>query len=107
MVNIFGNHYFECKYHSKQWLHNKCRDIIKSWFERIAPLAGIVQSSTAISTKLASLSHQFPFVQPLDIGVYTLSGMVGIDVTITAMPGLASTASEQEAAILSLPTSHK
>eukprot|EP00957_Ditylum_brightwellii_P044283 3359698-Ditylum_brightwellii.AAC.1 len=60
MVDIFGDHYFNCKYNSKMWLHKKCCDINKSWFERIYPLAGTAPSVGAVSMKPGSLCTKYP-----------------------------------------------
>eukprot|EP00957_Ditylum_brightwellii_P020719 1561868-Ditylum_brightwellii.AAC.1 len=86
MIDIFGDHYFKCKLHSKIWLHNRVRDYNAKWLEHIAKLSGLSPSSQAIVTEPMAISCNFPSIQPLDIRINSLHGIKGIDITILGAP---------------------
>eukprot|EP00957_Ditylum_brightwellii_P170379 12968327-Ditylum_brightwellii.AAC.1 len=83
MVDIFGDHYFECRGHSKLWLHNKYQDIYKAWLNRLVKLTGLAKSSAAIVCKLTGVSLRYPSICPLDIGIHFQSSLKCLDITIT------------------------
>jgi hypothetical protein len=103
-IDIYGDHFFECPKYSKQWLHNKCRDINISWMKKIAPVAATIPTASSVLSEPSRISKQFPGVQPIDVGLNTTSGLKGIDVTITGSPPIAKDNQDQIAVSLKLHT---
>eukprot|EP00957_Ditylum_brightwellii_P204715 15340501-Ditylum_brightwellii.AAC.1 len=97
-VDIFGDHYFECRAHSKMWLHNRCRDINAAWLQRIIHLTGIAPAASAISKEPRGVSAQFPGVRPFDIAIQTSRGMKGLNITITGTTKPTCISGKQETA---------
>eukprot|EP00957_Ditylum_brightwellii_P026184 1980886-Ditylum_brightwellii.AAC.1 len=89
LIDIYGDHYFECSRLSKTWLNNKCHNINVKWLERMIVLASLVLSTAAVHAETSSISAQVPGICPLDFSVQTITGIKGINVTITGMPKLA------------------
>ena len=106
LIDIFGDHYFECVYHSKLRLHNNIRDALYHVLQELAVLSGFVYSSHDILHEPLGLSKSHPTRRPADVCIrlhhhhsnqyrpcrFTYAG---IDVTITGSPSCCQDATTQ------------
>eukprot|EP00957_Ditylum_brightwellii_P159716 12156240-Ditylum_brightwellii.AAC.1 len=95
IVDRYGDHYFDCARHSKMWLHNKCRDYNITWLQQIISLTGIAPSTLSVQKEPTHVSCKFLGIRPLDIGVTTMTGLKGLDVTITGTAPATPNSAEQ------------
>ena len=86
------------------WLHNKCRDYNITWLQRLIGLTGIAPSASAVQKEPTHVSRKYPGIRPLDIGITTISGLKGLDITITGTAPIASDPAEQEKTCLRVHT---
>eukprot|EP00957_Ditylum_brightwellii_P033105 2509648-Ditylum_brightwellii.AAC.1 len=86
------------------WLHNKCQDYNITWLQRLIGFTGIAPSASAVQKEPTHVSRKYPGIWPLDIGITTISGLKGLDITITRTAPVASNPAEHEKTCLHVHT---
>uniref|UniRef100_A0A7S4IL90 Uncharacterized protein n=1 Tax=Odontella aurita TaxID=265563 RepID=A0A7S4IL90_9STRA len=98
LINIYGDHHFDCQNHSKMVLHNRTRDAYFIAFRRVAPYCQVVERSDNILLDPTGLAHHYPRKRPADVALrltHKLFHILEIDFTIAGTPNAAATFKDQ------------
>ena len=112
VIDIYGDHYFECAKHSKATMHNKVRDALYFVLRKLAPLSGAVYSKDDVLFEPQGLCRRHPLRRPADVAIRLADRCVGtstrcqfryaaLDVTITRPPQVSATIPTQSSLIRS------
>ena len=96
-VDIYGDHFFQCRKCSKTALHDKIRDALYSVFTNLANLTGMVYSKTDVHHEPKGLIAHLSGRRPADVGLRlhphhhsqrstSRHAYAAVDVTITGTP---------------------
>ena len=69
-IDIYGDHFFHCKKHSKTSMHNHMRDCIHFITSALGPLANFTPSSSCYKKEESDLLPSFPSLRPADISIH-------------------------------------
>ena len=70
-LDIYGDHLFHCKKHSKTSMHNHMRDSIHYITSALGPLAAFMPSSSCCNKEETDLLPSFPSLRPADISIHS------------------------------------
>jgi len=92
-IDVFGDHFFGCKFHSKTPIHNRIRDCLHLLCSEIGPHAGLTSSRSDVVTEPVNMVSGHPTSRPADVSItllptYAVPPLIpfakaAIDVTIT------------------------
>lgn len=69
MINIFGDHFFHCRFQSKIGLHNWTRDTHFLAFWTVAPWCAVVNFTDDVLLEATSLANCYPRKKPVDVAL--------------------------------------
>lgn len=68
-IDVFGDHFFTCKHHSKTAIHNRVRDAVFLTLTEIGAHAGIITSPSDVTLEPTNLAQANPTSRPADVCV--------------------------------------